>query len=225
MNPSQLSDSAVRDGAKQSGPDTADGDRDRIIDGLRYPRQERHIDQLGYELTKHNLHFHGADWDIPLTQRRDDLTRAFIHSAAAATGEQEENIRNLRFIVTPSYLDVKLSVRHKAHIPAAEVQQQLSTASWRDVKQLYEPRKRLPRPKQPAKRQITEETAGADDDGAVRRQTTSHNLSFFGRANVGPQGPEFHDHFEVDEEPPAYEDQLAAKSKRTTSRLYINIMA
>ncbi|KPA74178.1 hypothetical protein ABB37_09439 [Leptomonas pyrrhocoris] len=189
-----------------------DEGRDRIIDGLRYPRQERQIDQLGFELTKHCLHFHGADWDIPLTQKREDLTRAFISDAAAAVHEPESNIQDLRFIVTPTHLDVKLSVRHKAHISKQETQKKLAGFGWEHVKALYEPRKKVPRPKKeepPVLEQV--------------RQTTSHNISFFGRANVGKEGPEFGDRADDGEEPAAYEEQQAAKDRRTTSHLFMAV--
>jgi hypothetical protein len=184
---------------------------DRIIDGLRYPRQERQIDQLGFELTKHCLHFHGADWDIPLTQKRDELTRAFIGDAAAAVREPESNIQDLRFIVSPAHLDVKLSVRHKAHISKQEIQKKLNGYGWEHVKALYAPRKKMPRPKeeQPMLSQAL--------------QTTSHNISFFGRANVGEEGPEFGDKDDDGEEPAAYEEQQAAKTRRKTSRLFMTV--
>lgn len=186
---------------------------DRIIDGLRYPRQERQIDQLGFELTKHCLHFHGVDWDIPLTQKRDELTRAFISDAAAAVGEPESNIQSLRFIVTPTHMDLKMMVRHKAHISKQEIQKKLNGYGWEHVKALYEPRKKVPRPKK-------EEEQPMLGQG---RQTTAHNISFFGRANVGEEGPEFGDNKDDGEEPAAYEDQQAAKARRTTSRLFMTV--
>lgn len=189
-----------------------DNNGDRIINGLRYPRQERQIDQLGFELTKHCLHFHGRDWDIPLTQKRDELTRAFIEDAAAAVNEPESNIQNLRFIVTPTHLDAKLSVRHKAHIPKQEIQKKLSNFGWEHVKALYEPRKKMRKPKEEEQPMLGQ-----------GRQGTSHNLSFFGRANVGEEGPEFGDRADDGEEPVAYEEQQAAKAKRTSSRLFMTV--
>ncbi|KAG5501981.1 hypothetical protein JKF63_04252 [Porcisia hertigi] len=206
---------------RRTGVNNADGG-DRIIDGLRYPRQERQIDPLGFELTTHGLHFHGHDWDIPLTQKRDELTKAFIQDAAAATNEPEENIRNLRFIVTRTHLDAKLMVRHKVYKSKHEVQEMLSSAKWSHVKALYEPRQKMPRPKASAKIR----PGGAGDDQTLlglNRQTTSHNLSFFGRANVGAEGPEFVDHHDDSEEPAAYEDQQNAKLNRAKSGLFISV--
>ncbi|KAG5476500.1 hypothetical protein LSCM1_04212 [Leishmania martiniquensis] len=204
---------------------SSDGEgSDRIIDGLRYPRPERQIDQFGFELTTHRLHFHGRDWDIPLTRKRDELTKAFLLDAAAAANEPDNNIRNLRFIVTPTHLDAKMMVRHKAHVSKYEVQKMLSTAKWSHVKALYEPRKKMRRPNRLAV--AGNRNGGAQDDqpmlGANRR-TASHNLSFFGRANVGAEGPEFEDHADADEEPVAYEHQQDAKERRTTSHLFISV--
>ncbi|KAG5502251.1 hypothetical protein GH5_05222 [Leishmania sp. Ghana 2012 LV757] len=197
---------------------------DRIIDGLRYPRPERQIDQFGFELTTHRLHFHGRDWDIPLSRKRDELTKAFLLDAAAAANEPEDNIRNLRFIVTPTHLDAKMMVRHKAHVSKYEVQKMLSSAKWTHVKALYEPRKKIRRPNRLTKEGVYNDAAHDDQPmlGASRR-TTSHNLSFFGRANVGAEGPEFEDHADDGEEPVAYEQQQDAKERRTTSRLLIPV--
>ena len=191
---------------------SSDEGGDRIIDGLRYPRQERQIDQLGFEMTKHCLHFHGVDWDIPLTQKRDELTRAFIDDAAAAVNEPESNIRDIRFIVTPTHMDLKMSVRHKAHISKQEIQKKLNTYGWEHVKALYEPRKKVPRPKPEEQPMLGQ-----------GHLNTSHSLSFFGRANVGEDGPEFGDKADDGEEPAAYEDQQAANARRTTSRLFITV--
>ncbi|GET89563.1 hypothetical protein, conserved [Leishmania tarentolae] len=203
----------------------SDGDEGaRVIDGLRYPRQARQIDHFGYELTTHRLHFHGRDWDIPLTQKRDELTKAFMQSAADATNEPEENIRNLRFIVTPTHLDAKFTVRHKLQVSKYKVQRMLSSYEWALVKALYEPRKKVRRPRKQAKGFAGR--GGAQDDQAMlglNKRTPSHNLSFFGRANVGAEGPEFKDHVDDGEEPAAYEHQLDAKTRRTTSRLFISV--
>ncbi|KAK7194350.1 hypothetical protein NESM_000350400 [Novymonas esmeraldas] len=215
-------DSDVRKKAAVSSDDEAG---DRIIDGLRYPRQERQIDPLGFELTTHSLHFHGRDWDIPLTQKRDELTKAFMQDAATATFEPEENIRNLRFIVTPTHLDAKLTVRHKALTSKHDVQKMLATFKWAHVKALYEPRHKVPRPNKFAKARAAHNGPLDDDQPMLgaNRQPTSHNLSFFGRANVGAEGPEFADHADDGEEPVAYEDQQNAKDKRTSSRLFISV--
>ncbi|CBZ28021.1 conserved hypothetical protein [Leishmania mexicana MHOM/GT/2001/U1103] len=203
----------------------SDGDGgDRIIDGLRFPRPERQIDQFGFELTTHSLHFHGRDWDIPLTQKRDELTKAFMQDAAEATNEPEENIRNLRFIVTPTHLDAKFTVRHKVHVSKYRVQKMLSSAKWTLVKALYEPRQKMQRPSKPVK--ACAGHSGAQDDQPMlgsNRRTPSHNLSFFGRANVGAEGPEFEDHADDGEEPVSYEHQVNARTQRTTSGLFISV--
>ncbi|CAJ1028314.1 hypothetical protein NXY56_003907 [Leishmania guyanensis] len=197
---------------------------DRIIDGLRYPRPGRHIDQLGFEMTTHGLHFHGSDWDIPLAKRRDELTKSFMQDAMEATGEPEENIRNLRFIVTPTHLDAKLTVRHKIEVSKSAVHRMLTSAKWAHVKGLYEPRQKMRRPKDPA---MAHARHGGAHEGqpmlGTNRRTPSHNLSFFGRANVGANGPEFEDHADDGEEPAAYENQQNAKAERTTSGLYIAV--
>ncbi|KPI84513.1 hypothetical protein ABL78_6423 [Leptomonas seymouri] len=201
------------DAERHAAAKSEDEGGDRIIDGLRYPRQERQIDQLGFELTKHRLHFHGVDWDIPLTQKREELTRAFISDAAAAVREPESNIQDLRFIVTPTHLDVKLSVRHKAHISKQETQKKLNIFGWEHVKALYTPRKKMRRPKKMEEQPMLGNT----------RQATSHNISFFGRANVGEEGPEFGDRADDGEEPTAYEDRQAAKDRRTTSHMFMTL--
>ncbi|CAJ1009515.1 hypothetical protein Q4I28_004829 [Leishmania naiffi] len=197
---------------------------DRIIDGLRYPRPERHIDQLGFEMTTHGLHFHGSDWDIPLTQRRDELTKSFMQDAMEATGEPEENIRNLRFIVTSTHLDAKLTVRHKIEVSKSTVHRMLTSAKWAHVKGLYEPRQKMRRPEESAKAHALH--GGAHEEQLMlgtNRRTPSHNLSFFGRANVGANGPEFEDHADDGEEPAAYENQQNAKAERTTSGIFIAV--
>lgn len=185
---------------------SSDDDGDRIIDGLRYPRAERDVDQFGFETTKHALHFRGADWDIPLTQRRDELTKRFKEDAAAATGEPPENIGHLRFIVTDNYLNVRFTVRHKAHVTKEEVQRCLSKHRWREVKALYGPRQKVAR-KAPR---------------MVRESTTTYaapaNINEYGRVNVGPNGPEFHPGSDADEEPPQYEQQVEAKRQNSMLR-------
>lgn len=195
-------------------PVSSDDDNgDRIIDGLRYPRTERQIDQLGFETTKHSLRFRGRDWDLVLTQRREELTKNFIAGAAAGTGEPEENVGDLRFVVNETYLSVKFSIRHRAAIPQSEIQEKLATYPWKEVKQLYKPRQQTSRQDRMREKQETENTLGA-----TRRQVTGvapQNLSFFGRANVGPDGPQFTDERDRDEEPVAYEEQIAAKRKNS----------
>lgn len=181
-------------------PVSSDDDNgDRIIDGLRYPREERKIDQMGFEVTKHSLHFRGKDWDIVLTQKREDLTNAFIAGASQATDEPVENIGGLRFVVNDSYLSVRFTVRHRAAIPVTEIQQKVAKYSWKEVKKLYVPREKKSRPERLKEKQETETTLGAlhrQHTGAAQR-----NLSFYGRANVGPEGPQFEDEKDMDEEP------------------------
>lgn len=119
-----------------SGSPTS-GERGRKIDGVFYPKKERQIDRLGFEVTKHALHFHGTNWGQVLSTSRDDLTREFIQGAADATREPEEHIQEVRFLCKPNYLDAKCTIRHSVHITVHEIQKVLSMYDWRDVKKLY----------------------------------------------------------------------------------------
>lgn len=122
---------------EQGSPGSPAGERGKKIDGVFYPKKERQIDRLGFEVTKHTLHFRGSSWESVLSSRRDDLTREFIQGAAAATNQLEENIQEVRFICTPHFLDVKCCVRHHVHTDAHDVQKELARFDWKGVKKLY----------------------------------------------------------------------------------------
>ncbi|EPY43851.1 hypothetical protein AGDE_00070, partial [Angomonas deanei] len=170
-------------------PISSDEDNnERIIDGLRYPRKERDIDQLGFETTKHSLKFHGEDWDVPLTQQREELTRAFFSDATDATDEPEENISNLRFVVNKNYLSVRFTVRHKVQIHAKDVQEKLAQYKWSRMKKMYAPRATKPANEKPSHAEVAPKKNASifnrrDSDteiGQTHRQISTQ-LSAFGR--------------------------------------------
>lgn len=208
--------SDIGGGAQGDGDECNPGDR--YIDGLRYPRAGRQIDPQGFEVTKHALHFRGPDWDIPLSQERDALTQAFIQDASDATSEPPAHISNLRFVVSDTYLNVKFCVRHKTHKSVGAVQHSLADYPWTRVRALYKPRQKKRRADVLRARQESQTTFSRRHG-----QTPAGNLSFFGRANVGPEGPSFQDKKDTDEEPAVYEQQQEAKQRQTTSFLMVRV--
>lgn len=207
-------------------PVSSDDDNgDRIIDGLRFPREERQIDQLGFETTKHSLRFRGPDWDTCLVGHRPELTKAFIADASETTEEPEENIQNIRFVMSEAYLFCKFTVRHKLFITQHETQQSLAACAWRRVKKLYRPRIQKSKADGEKLRRAETEKLTDGESNAMSKQRINNaednNISFFGRHNVGPDGPRFEDKIDEDEEPVAYEEQVEAK--RQNSRLIATV--
>ncbi|CCW65100.1 unnamed protein product [Phytomonas sp. EM1] len=182
-------------------------DESHIIDGVLYPRYEREIDHDGFECSHHTLKFHGCDWDIPLTQRRSELTRSFIEDASVATNESEDNIKNLRFFVDDTYLLVKFTLRHQSSISAESIQSDLIHYRWKRTKSLYQPREKKPRPLP-----LTD----TEEDKYSLRNPKPHlacDLNKFGRPNTGEEGPTFRNEKDTDEEPFPYEVQRSASEK------------
>lgn len=180
---------------RKAAPNDITNDGDCVIDGLRFPHREREIDENGCEATKHALHFRGYDWDIPLTEQRDELTKNFVADAADACGLPADSIQNIRFAVHEEYLSVKCTVRHPTTVSMHVVQDQLAAHRWGRTKGMYQPRQQRERPVTHTGRQdwvaTPQRQNSALGDWRPRRQM--QNLSFFGRANVGPDGPEFED--------------------------------
>lgn len=132
--PPEASDSG-QDG--DSGEKSMNDERGKKIDGVFYPKKERQIDSLGFEVSNHALHFHGDGWDKVLSNSRDALTSEFITGAACATDEPEKNIKDVRFLVSSNYLDVKFTVRHNIHATTKEMQKSLAGFDWKAFKQIY----------------------------------------------------------------------------------------
>lgn len=180
------------------------------IDGVFYPKEERMIDSYGFEQTKHAIHFHGKDWDIVLSTKRNDLTNAFVRAAAGGTREPEENIMNLRFIASADHLNVKFNVRHKSQTTATEIQKMLSKLGWEEVKGLYEPREKIKGGRPP--RPLGGEYHRSSENRSKAKRLAGE-LSSFGRANVGPDGVRFERGKDYDEEPaPLEEPPLSRQS-------------
>lgn len=172
----------------------------RVIDGVLYPNQECDIDERGYTMTKHAIRFRGADWDVVLTEQRDELSKRMINEAAEATGEPKENIAKLRFVVNSSHLHAKFYVRHRASISLRDIQQKLAGCKWRSVKAMYKPRACNIRMRNPL---AVEDSSSC----RLRRPHNMPNVSFFGRINCGPTGPEFVDDA-VDDQPTIKEEEM-----------------
>lgn len=208
---------AVDDGSQAGGsPVNPSEDSQRMgrsIDGAFYPKKERVIDRMGYEITKHALHFRGCDWSHVLSTRRDELTRNFVKNAAAATKEPEEHVQNVRFIVTADYLDAKCTIRHKTHTTMQQVQHCLAKYPWTDVKSLYV-HKTEGRPKHAAQRHNSRHEKGHHQQHGATEQAKrlARELSEYGRANVGPEGVDFKNGKDMDEEPEAT-DALATRQQ------------
>eukprot|EP00796_Vickermania_ingenoplastis_P003954 gene3954-2817_t len=197
---------------EEEGSQNSKEDSQRLgknIDGVFYPKKERQIDRMGFELTKHALHFRGKDWDFVLQNKRDDLSRNFVKNASMATREPEEHVQNIRFICTRDYLDVKCLIRHKAHTTAQEIQDLLANFHWTDVKSLYEPQKE--KTGRTGLSMTGTNTWGRHRSGRSHHASTSmqqakrlaQELSEFGRAHVGPEGVAFEHGKDMDEEPEA----------------------
>lgn len=132
--PPEFSD-ADKDGA--SGQDNMNDEHGKKINGVFYPKKERQIDNLGFEVSQHGLHFHGKGWDKVLSNSRDALTTEFVAGAACATDEPESNIKDVRFLVSSNYLDVKFNVRHSIHVSTRQTQKSLAKYDWKSFKQVY----------------------------------------------------------------------------------------
>lgn len=200
---------AMLHGAPQSDEDERSNEDSqhlgKKIDGALFPKKERQIDRLGFELTKHALHFHGKAWEYVLQNKRDDLTHCITHDAAAATHEPEENIQDVRFITTRDYLDVKCMIRHKTHTTANQIQDMLAKFHWSGVKGLYDPSKenagRTNTTINPNTRQRTHHRSNHASTSMQQAKRLAKELSEYGRANVGPDGVAFKPGKDMDEEP------------------------
>lgn len=164
------------------------------IDGLFYPKRERQIDRLGYETTKHALHFRGEGWGAVLSSKRELLTKNFVKDAAAATGEPEENVRDIRFIFSKKFLDIKCTVRHKAQTTVQEVQNMLKNGAWTNVKSLYPTKSTnhsAGHATSHASNPILQLSAGANTPSSTQKEKArrlARELSTYGRHNAGPDG-------------------------------------
>ncbi|RNF13934.1 uncharacterized protein Tco025E_06017 [Trypanosoma conorhini] len=167
----------------------------RTAYGLPVPARERAIDEQGYELTKHSLRFRGEDWDIVLNSKREELRAAFIRDAAAATGEPESNIVDVRHYVDEAHrLIVRFNVRHRAQTSSSAVQDRLATYPYEAVRALYEPRVKKPRK---GRTRMNSSLAAS----IARQRWPQPALSCYGHAvgDVGPNGLEFRDKKEQEE--------------------------
>ncbi|RNE98938.1 hypothetical protein TraAM80_08489 [Trypanosoma rangeli] len=154
------------------GQDEGENLNTRTVYGLPVPTRERTIDEHGYELTKHSLRFRGKDWDVVLNNKREKLRTSFVSDAAAATGEPEYNILNVRYQVDEiCRLVVRFSVRHKAQTSGSALQDRLATYPYEAVRALYEPRVKKPR-----KYRIHTNSSVATSFARQRRPTTGNQL-------------------------------------------------